>query len=259
MSLSARSSRAFEVPPVSEIRPTSEVPCLLVCEHASAYIPAVYDGLGLSADQIQTHIGWDPGAFELAQGVSQHLGCSLVASNYSRLLIDCNRPTEVASCIVAQSEHIVIPGNQQVSDQERMRRINSIHCPFHKAVLGHVERLKRVQSLFPVIGIHSFTPVFLGQARPWEFSVMFTQESPFVSALRRAVEQHPTQIAVGYNEPYCARSIRAHTTEYCSDDHGLPAVIFEVRQDLLQGSAQRHTWQQFIASLIRSAWAEARR
>ena len=34
-------------------------PVVLVCEHASAHIPAGFDDLGLSGDALRSHVAWD--------------------------------------------------------------------------------------------------------------------------------------------------------------------------------------------------------
>lgn len=82
----------------------SEHPLILVCEHASHYIPPALHDLGLDPVAAREHIAWDPGALELAQSLSQALGATLIAANYSRLLIDLNRPPHAADSIPLQSE-----------------------------------------------------------------------------------------------------------------------------------------------------------
>ena len=41
-------------------------PALILCEHASNFIPARFQGLGLSAEAQQSHAAWDPGARAVA-------------------------------------------------------------------------------------------------------------------------------------------------------------------------------------------------
>ena len=40
---------------------------VLICEHASNHIPALYAQLGLPPQALQTHIAWDPGALDVAR------------------------------------------------------------------------------------------------------------------------------------------------------------------------------------------------
>lgn len=231
----------------------STAPCILVCEHASNYIPSPYNNLGLAPEVVNEHIAWDPGALAVTQRLAIELDCTAVASNYSRLLIDCNRPVDVASSIADVSEHYEIPGNRSLSEEERNRRVDYIYQPFHSALEAQVLRLKALHPRVPVIGIHSFTPVFHGEARPWKFSLMYANHCEFVNGLRDYLHQHEIAPHIGYNEPYCAKTIRAHTTEYYGNTHSLPAVIFEVRQDLLQSDTQIERWADLIANTVRHA------
>ena len=48
------------------LREDSEHPLILVCEHASHYIPPALHDLGLDPVAAREHIAWDPGALELA-------------------------------------------------------------------------------------------------------------------------------------------------------------------------------------------------
>ena len=78
--------------PYEFINETSLSDVVLVCEHASNFIPSEYCRLGLGEDDIQRHIGWDIGAAEVTRGLAQKLGAAALLGNYSRLLIDLNRP-----------------------------------------------------------------------------------------------------------------------------------------------------------------------
>jgi predicted N-formylglutamate amidohydrolase len=51
-----------EVAMVNVFNDTSEAQILLICEHASNFIPAKFNALGLTQQQLESHIAWDPGA-----------------------------------------------------------------------------------------------------------------------------------------------------------------------------------------------------
>ena len=59
------SASRFDRPAYEVQYAESTFPCLLACEHASNYIPADYQGLGLSRSSLEEHIAWDIGAHEL--------------------------------------------------------------------------------------------------------------------------------------------------------------------------------------------------
>ncbi|WYK18796.1 N-formylglutamate amidohydrolase [Roseovarius sp. W115] len=79
-------------PVVQVINPEGLHEVVLVCEHASAYIPPNFNNLGLDKQVATSHIAWDPGALETATAMSKHLNAVLVAGCVSRLVYDCNRP-----------------------------------------------------------------------------------------------------------------------------------------------------------------------
>ena len=64
---------------------------LLLCDHASAALPAEYGDLGLTPDHFERHIAYDIGAAELTRALGAQLKCPALMTTFSRLLIDPNR------------------------------------------------------------------------------------------------------------------------------------------------------------------------
>ncbi len=248
-------SEKFPIPAYSVTNPDANTPCLITCEHASNFIPDVYNQLGLSADLLNEHIAWDRGAGKLSDFLAQKLGCTAVLCQYSRLLIDCNRPLNAPSSILEISEHHPIPGNQAISSEEKQLRAEHIFTPFHHTIESQINRLKSHFSQFPMIGIHSFSPTFHGQVRPWKFSVMWKHKTPFVQGVIEHFEQHELAPWVGFNKPYSAKEIAAHTTEYHADRNQLPNLIFEVRQDLLESDRDIQYWGEQIYQALEAVIA----
>src|SRR5262245_12393517 len=86
--------------PVETLHIDGRSPIVLLCEHASSYIPPEYDGLGLGAADLERHIAWDIGAAEVTRHLSAMLDAAAFLGTYSRLMIDLNRPPGVRSSIV---------------------------------------------------------------------------------------------------------------------------------------------------------------
>ena len=101
---------ATDVPPVREENPAGMSPFLLTCDHYGRLIPRVLGDLGVSASELARHIAWDIGIAGVAEQLSKHLNAHLIAQRYSRLVIDCNRPPDVASSIPLISEATAVPG-----------------------------------------------------------------------------------------------------------------------------------------------------
>ena len=106
---------------VEVLNPNGAGPAVLLCEHASAHIPAAYRGLGLSPAERKSHAVWDPGACALARRLSALLDVPLIAGAVSRLVFDCNRPPEAPSAMVERSELIDVPGNRNLTAAQRAR------------------------------------------------------------------------------------------------------------------------------------------
>ena len=79
---------------------------VIVVDHASRRIPRRLGSLGLPPAELQRHIAWDIGALGVARRVASELGAALVAQNYSRLVIDCNRDPKVSTSIPTVSESL---------------------------------------------------------------------------------------------------------------------------------------------------------
>ena len=78
-----------------------------------------------------------------AERVAAALDAPLVASNYSRLVIDCNRDPRVATSIPAVSEFTAIPGNGALSDAERALRRAEIFDPYHAQLRALLDQRQR--------------------------------------------------------------------------------------------------------------------
>ncbi len=119
-----------EPPALSIERPQGASDFLLACDHASRLIPQSLGSLGLDPDQLVSHIAWDIGAASVARRLSGLLDATLVLQNYSRLVIDCNRPPESVSSIPTTSEYARITGNEALparrGGRSRGRHLHSL-------------------------------------------------------------------------------------------------------------------------------------
>ena len=117
---------------VTVVNPTGNHRVVLVCEHASSFIPERFDRLGLTDDASKSHIAWDIGALETASHMAEKLDALLVASKISRLVYDCNRSPEAVDAMPATSEIYTIPGNQTLSDEQKNERVEACYRPFER-------------------------------------------------------------------------------------------------------------------------------
>ncbi|WP_024899880.1 N-formylglutamate amidohydrolase [Brucella rhizosphaerae] len=221
-----------EPPPYAVLNPDGASPYLLLCEHASNRIPRALGDLGLPEAERQRHIAWDIGVSALAQRLSHALDAPLFMANYSRLVIDCNRPLEAPSAIPEVSETTVILGNMGLSNAERAQRIETLFNPFAAAVSRRLDLLQQQGRRTLVVGIHSFTPVYFGNQRPWHAGVLYGEATAFAQSLMGGLRMDP-HLTIGDNEPYNIHPDEDYTVPVHADNRGLPGVLLEVRHDLI--------------------------
>jgi len=226
-------------------------PFVLLCDHASNFVPPAYGTLGLDPFELTRHIAWDPGALPVASMLADALDATLVQSCISRLIVDCNRPLDAPDLFWTVSESTVIPGNQAIDGAAAAARIGLAYTPFHEAIDTVVqERLERGQETW-LVSVHSFTPVYNGVARPWQIGIIHDFEerlsAPMIAALR-LVEG----ITVGVNEPYSPADRVYFTLEKHARSRGLPCAMIEIRNDEISGEAGQRKWAERLTGILQS-------
>jgi predicted N-formylglutamate amidohydrolase len=242
-----------EPPPVETISTDGGGSAVLVCDHASNRVPERLGTLGLAPDLLAGHIGWDPGAADVARRLAADLNSPLVLSGYSRLVIDCNRPLGHADSIAERSAGVSIPGNLGLSPLERSIRIDALFRPYHDAIAGLLDRRSHRPTL--LISIHSFTPVLNGQLRPWHIGISHWR-NPRLAALLLGALHRTGDFTIGDNEPYPIENHIDYTIPRHGEGRGLPSVMIEIRQDQLLTSAGATAWAGRLAAACRCIEAE---
>ncbi|MGE8174840.1 N-formylglutamate amidohydrolase [Pseudomonas fluorescens] len=238
----------YTEPAYSLSREASEHPLILVCEHASRYIPTALNDLGLSSEAAHEHIAWDIGALALAESLSKALGATLLAANYSRLLIDLNRPLQAPDSIPANSEIYPVPGNQNLDEATRDYRRECLFTPFHTRLGELIDARVAEGRTVRVVGIHSFTPIYFGQPRALEAGVLYGQAEEYANRLIDGLARHPLRVAG--NQPYKINPASDMTVPFHGDARGIDSVLIEVRNDLLRNRLAVQTWSDYLAPLL---------
>ncbi|MBS0573398.1 MAG: N-formylglutamate amidohydrolase [Proteobacteria bacterium] len=246
---------ADEPPAYAVVNPDGGSPYVLLCEHASPRIPRRLGNLGLPRAERHRHIGWDIGAQALALGLSAALDAPLFLTCYSRLVIDCNRPLGAASLMPELSETTVVPGNRGLTAAARQERIEALHRPYHAAVARRLDARQAAGIPTLVVGVHSFTPRFKGQARPWHAGILFAGARAFGQALIASLAEDRA-LSVAANEPYRIDG-DDYTVPVHGDARGLPAALLEIRHDLIDDMAGVGDWTLRLASALREAEGHA--
>lgn len=245
-----RTSEAYEV-----INAQGKGPAVLLCEHASAYIPKRYAGLGLGPEARESHAAWDPGARALAVLLSGDLGAPLIAGRVSRLVYDCNRPPEAPSAMPERSEIFDIPGNVGLSEAQREERIETVYLPFSSAVIGHVAARKALHPVFALITVHSFSPLWFGTPREVEIGLLHDADSRLADAMMAQAKLVPHRV-IRRNEPYGPQDGVTHSLTIYGGAQALPNVMIEVRNDLLTTPEDRAAVAADLMTLLAPALAD---
>jgi predicted N-formylglutamate amidohydrolase len=240
-----------EPDPVMIGRAGGASPFLLACDHAARRIPRRLDRLGLPESELSRHIGWDIGIWEVSRRVAAALDTFLIGQAYSRLVIDCNRPTDSPTLIPAISESTPIPGNQAVSEAERAARIAEIFTPYHSRLAAEIDA--RAHRPTVLVAMHSFTPVYRGVSRPWHAGMLFNVDlglSRIMLELLRAEDG----LVVGENQPYSVSNTSDYSAPVHAEARGLPYLEVEIRQDLIADAAGQAEWANRFIRLLPEAW-----
>lgn len=201
---------------------------VVVCEHASNHFPAEFGDLGLSDDQKSAHIAWDPGALGVARTLAKSVGADLVAGSVSRLIYDCNRPPEAPSAYPEKSEIFSIPGNADLSSDEKGARVAAVYEPFSQ---GLIEVLDRYDEAV-IVTVHSFTPVYHGELRSCEVGILHDDDSRLADQLLKGWPAD-APLRATRNDPYGPKDGVTHTLIEHGISRGWRNVMIEVRNDLI--------------------------
>ena len=238
---------------VAEVKnPNGKFPLLLICEHASNYIPPEFDNLGIDEETATSHAAYDIGIREVAVNLSNILDAPLVVSNISRLVIDCNREPYSPDSTPAQSEIYSIPKNANISPQEKSYRVKTYYQPFHDCIRNTM--LSRTD-LKVLLALHSFTPVFMGIDREMEIGVLFEQDNQLSRIFLQSSSLFSNLITVA-NEPYAPDPKVSHTIKKHATPFNLPNLMLEIRNSLIRNEKSQWEIAEIIAKMIQHSMRE---
>jgi predicted N-formylglutamate amidohydrolase len=239
------------------VNPGGRSPFVLICDHASNHLPERYGDMGLSAQVLESHVAWDPGALAISEALAAMLDAPLVASTVSRLVIDCNRALDAADLIWTLSEYTAIPANRNLPPEERAFRIEAVYAPFHAAIDALIDSRAGRETV--LVCVHSFTPVYFGSPRPWPVGLIHGRDPRFTAAVHGALSAGAPGLDIGWNRPYAAIDGVTLTLERHGDARGLEATMIEIRNDEIADEAGVALWARRLADALADAHAAGTR
>jgi predicted N-formylglutamate amidohydrolase len=246
---------ADEGEPVVTLRPESASHLFFTCDHAGRRLPRRLGSLGLPEGELERHIAWDIGAEPVARHLSDRFGATLVLQTYSRLAIDCNRPHHVPSSIPELSEETEIPGNIDLDAMSKAARKREIFDPYHERITNALDARTADGGECVLVSVHSFTPVYKGEERPWDVGLLYNRDDRLASVLHDLLA-HERDLVVGDNMPYSVSDETDYTIPVHGEQRGIHHIMLEIRQDLITEAEGQRAWAERIGKLLSQASRE---
>lgn len=220
---------------------------LISCDHASNRIPTCVNGgdLGLPDADMNRHIAYDVGAAGVSRHLSQLLRSPAILSRFSRLVIDPNRGEDDPTVLMKLYDGTIIPANRHADAEERERRLSAFHRPYHAAM----KTLLASRASPVLLAMHSYTPQLKGrEPRPWHIAVLHDKDSRVATPLIARLEAEG-EWCVGENEPYGGH-LDGDSIDRQALKLGIPNVLIEIRNDLIETEAQQLWWAERLAPIL---------
>ena len=225
---------------------------VIVADHAGARIPRRLANLGLPSAELERHIAWDIGALGVARRVAAAVDAPLIAQNYSRLVIDCNRDPQVASSIPHISETSEIPGNKNLSAADIAARRAEIFDPYHRRIRELIDERLAAGRPTILVAQHTMTDIYKGGRRNMHAAVLYNRDRRFAGIVLDMLRRE-AQLIVADNEPYFVSDETDYTVPHHAEARSLPYVEIEIRQDLVSDDAGQCEWAARIAGALKDA------
>jgi predicted N-formylglutamate amidohydrolase len=238
-----------EPPPFETANAGGRAPILLVCDHASNRIPAALANLGLDEAALELHVACDIGAGDITRDLAALLDAPAILANYSRLVVDLNRPPEHPTSVLETSDDVAVPGNRDLAAGAREERLAALYRPYHRAVGNRLKDMARRGPPPMVLAVHTFTPRLGGEDRRWHAGILYNRDPRLAHALIEGLSASG-DIVVGDNEPYSGRTL-FHTLDVHAGATGLAHAGVEVRQDLVMELGRARAWAERLAAVLR--------
>jgi len=227
----------FDDAPYIILPAKSNSPVFVFCDHATNHVPTGLNKLGLSDADLCRHIAWDIGAETLTRQFCKTYGAAGLLAGFSRLVIDPNRVVDTNGSIPEISDNTHIPGNQNLTSEQKNKRVEQFYIPYHNALEAQLDAAQ-ARFIDPlIISIHSFTPEMAsGQKRELDIGLLWKADPDKAHRLKAEIERiHPYHVEL--NEPYSALHLN-HTIDHHVIARGLRHTTLEIRQDLIDTEAK---------------------
>ena len=121
--------------------------------------------------------------------------------------------------------------------------------PYHRRIAEVIDTPAARGVPTVLVALHSFTPVYKGDARPWHIGTLYHRDSRLPPLLLQGLRAEP-DLVVGDNEPYAVSDDTDYTIPVHGEARGLMNTGIEIRQDLIAGPAGQREWADRLARIF---------
>jgi predicted N-formylglutamate amidohydrolase len=242
---------------------------LLTCEHASQLLPLPWRWPDEDRRLLNTHWALDLGSEELTRELSVAVAAPAAIAQFTRLLVDANRPLHSSTLFRDTADGIPVFLNKELTPEEKENRLEKCYYPYHRALAA---LQKEVMPDF-ILSLHSYTKNYEGQPRKVEVGVLYKEDEELAKAMKKQFTENG-----GYdcrmNEPWSG----LEGFMYSADRHGhwdedafkppqerspgwtekegksdIAVIMLEMRNDLLTDKSWRAAFTQRLTKILGSS------
>ncbi|RJP19025.1 MAG: N-formylglutamate amidohydrolase [Candidatus Omnitrophota bacterium] len=227
---------------------TERYQLIFTCEHGGNQIPEPYSSYFAGhEEELQSHLGYDAGALELAKKLAKEFHAPFIHSTISRLLIDLNRSIthpDIFSFIT-----------RDISSAERFKILHTYYYPQRQQVESTIHKLVESQKPALHIGVHSFTPILNKSTRKADIGILYSPRRPlekqFCHMWKSVLETMYPSWTIRRNYPYLgvADGFSSHLREIFSAKQYVGIELEINQKHVLDQSSQ---WKQVQKGIVES-------
>lgn len=226
---------------------------IITCEHAGNDVPELYQSLFEDNPAIlNTHRGYDIGAYELTQICSEKLKVTPHVHSVTRLLVDLNRSLN--------SSELFSEYGEPLDEQTRKSVVEDYYEPHRHSVEQQIaDRIEEGKEILH-LSVHTFTPKLNGTVRDADVGLLYdpsrSSEEEFCKIWRSELEKE-SDLNVRFNYPYPGVMDGFSTylrTQFSDPDYA--GLEIEVNQKFPE-SADAERWleiQHLVGNTLREAY-----
>jgi predicted N-formylglutamate amidohydrolase len=150
------------------------------------------------------------------------------------------------------SESTPIPGNRDLTQEQRDARKTAIFAPYHARIRALLDAREAASRRTIYVAMHSFTPVFKGESRAMQVGVLYNRDARLARIMLDLLRAEG-DLVVGDNAPYAVSDATDYGVPQHAERRGLRHVEIEIRQDLIADEAGQTAWAARFERLLHTA------